>query len=166
MDRARALRLTRDVWTSARIAQAVAVREDTVRFWCSDFVRGRVDALRAHPAWAGATQGAGRSPSHCSAFVGACGKHIELKLVAPRRRDRALRRPHQFRLAGLKGAPQDSGLSFQGPRQTHKLGPCADKLDRVGLRLVQMLAHNYAATISTQGEQHFALPFGTLLLCR
>ena len=49
-DRARALLLTRDGWTSARIAQAFGVREDTVRLWRSDFARGGVDALRARIA--------------------------------------------------------------------------------------------------------------------
>jgi DNA-directed RNA polymerase specialized sigma24 family protein len=36
-DRARALLLTLKGWTSARIAQAFGVREDTVRLWRSDF---------------------------------------------------------------------------------------------------------------------------------
>ena len=46
-DRARALLLTLDGWTSGRIGQAFGVREDTVRLWRSDFARGGVDALRA-----------------------------------------------------------------------------------------------------------------------
>ena len=49
-DRARVLLLTLDGWTSARIAQAFGVREDTVRLWRSDFARGGVDALRARIA--------------------------------------------------------------------------------------------------------------------
>ena len=49
-DRARALLLTLDGWTSARIAQAFGVREDTVRLWRSDFARVGVDALRARIA--------------------------------------------------------------------------------------------------------------------
>ena len=49
-DRARALLLTLRGWTSARIAQAFGVREDTVRLWRSDFSRGGVDALRARIA--------------------------------------------------------------------------------------------------------------------
>jgi transposase len=48
--RARALLLTLDGWTSARIAQAFGVREDTVRLWRSDFSRGGVDALRTRRA--------------------------------------------------------------------------------------------------------------------
>lgn len=46
-DRARAILLTLSGWTSPRIAQAFGVREDTVRFWRGDFVRGGVEALRA-----------------------------------------------------------------------------------------------------------------------
>ena len=49
-DRARALLLTLEGWTSARIAQAFGVREDTVRLWRSEFARGGVDALRARIA--------------------------------------------------------------------------------------------------------------------
>lgn len=46
-DRARAVLLTLDGWTSPRIAQAFGVREDTVRFWRSEFMRGGIDALKA-----------------------------------------------------------------------------------------------------------------------
>jgi transposase len=46
-DRARAVLLTLAGWTSARIAQAFGVREDTVRLWRSDFMRGGVTALKA-----------------------------------------------------------------------------------------------------------------------
>lgn len=46
-DRARALLLTLAGWTSPRIAEAFGVREDTVRQWRSDFMRGGVAALRA-----------------------------------------------------------------------------------------------------------------------
>lgn len=46
-DRARAILLTLSGWTSPRIAQAFGVREDTVRLWRSDFMRGGVEALRA-----------------------------------------------------------------------------------------------------------------------
>lgn len=46
-DRARAVLLTLTGWTSPRIAEAFGVREDTVRLWRSDFVRGGVAALKA-----------------------------------------------------------------------------------------------------------------------
>ena len=48
-DRARAIILTLSGWTSDRIAQAFGVREDTVRLWRSDFMRGRVSALKTRP---------------------------------------------------------------------------------------------------------------------
>jgi transposase len=49
-DRARAILLTLTGWTSARIAEAFGVREDTVRLWRSDFMRGGVDGLKASVA--------------------------------------------------------------------------------------------------------------------
>ena len=49
-DRARAMLLTLVGWTSARIAEAFGVREDTVRLWRSDFARGGVAALKASVA--------------------------------------------------------------------------------------------------------------------
>ncbi len=49
-DRARAVLLTLSGWTSARIAEAFGVREDTVRLWRSDFMRGGVEALKASVA--------------------------------------------------------------------------------------------------------------------
>jgi transposase len=39
--------LTLAGWTSARIAEAFGVREDTVRLWRSDFMRGGIAALKA-----------------------------------------------------------------------------------------------------------------------
>ncbi len=49
-DRARAVLLTLAGWTSARIAEAFGVREDTVRLWRSDFARDGIEALKAHKA--------------------------------------------------------------------------------------------------------------------
>src|SRR5476649_2865958 len=49
-DRARAILLTLSGWTSARIAEAFGVREDTVRFWRGDFARGGVEAVKARVA--------------------------------------------------------------------------------------------------------------------
>lgn len=46
-DRARAVVLTVSGWTSERIAEAFGVREDTVRLWRSDFMRGGANALKA-----------------------------------------------------------------------------------------------------------------------
>lgn len=44
-DRARVVLLTLSGWSSPRLAEAFGVREDTVRLWRSDFVRGGVAAL-------------------------------------------------------------------------------------------------------------------------
>ena len=49
-DRARAVLLTLAGWTSARIAEAFGVREDTVRLWRSDFMGAGVEALKASVA--------------------------------------------------------------------------------------------------------------------
>jgi len=49
-DRARAILLTLEGWTSAGIGQAFAVREDTVRLWRSDYSRGGVEALKRRVA--------------------------------------------------------------------------------------------------------------------
>jgi transposase len=51
-DRARAILLTLDGWTSAEIAEVFRVREDTVRFWRGEFLRGGVEAVKAS-AYAG-----------------------------------------------------------------------------------------------------------------
>jgi transposase len=45
-DRARAIVLTLSGWTSSRIAEAFGVREDTVRLWRSDFMRGGIAELK------------------------------------------------------------------------------------------------------------------------
>jgi transposase len=49
-DRARGVLLTLAGWTSARIAEAFGVREDTVRLWRSDFMSDGVEALKASVA--------------------------------------------------------------------------------------------------------------------
>jgi transposase len=49
-DRARAVLLTLKGWTSARIAEAFGVREDTVRLWRSEYMRGGIEALKASVA--------------------------------------------------------------------------------------------------------------------
>jgi hypothetical protein len=44
---ARAILLTLAGWMSVRIAEVFWAREDTVRFWRGDFLRGSVEALKA-----------------------------------------------------------------------------------------------------------------------
>ena len=48
-DRARSILLTLRGWTSARIAEAFGVREDTVRLWRSQFMNGGVEAVETRP---------------------------------------------------------------------------------------------------------------------
>ena len=49
-DRARAIVLTLEGWTSPRIAQAFGVREDTVRLWRSEFAKAGVAGLKRRVA--------------------------------------------------------------------------------------------------------------------
>ena len=46
-DRSRAILSTLKGWNSAEIAEVFCVREDTVRFWRGDFLRGGVEAVKA-----------------------------------------------------------------------------------------------------------------------
>jgi transposase len=46
-DRARAILLTLEGWSSPRIAEVFRVREDTVRFWRGDFAHGGAGAIKA-----------------------------------------------------------------------------------------------------------------------
>ncbi len=82
-DRARAILLTLSGWTSGRIAEAFGVREDSVRFWRSAFMRHGLDALKAHPgAGSRSGQGAGRLVGGRGGFVGACRRSAELDPAA------------------------------------------------------------------------------------
>ena len=49
-DRARAIVLTLSGWTSAQIAEAFGVREETVRFWRSAVMTGGIEALKKSAA--------------------------------------------------------------------------------------------------------------------
>ncbi|WP_046868947.1 helix-turn-helix domain-containing protein [Microvirga massiliensis] len=44
-DRARAVQLTLSGWPSPRVAEAFGFREDTMRLWCSAFMKAGVQAL-------------------------------------------------------------------------------------------------------------------------
>jgi transposase len=46
-DRARAILLTLEGWSSPQIAEVFRVREDTVRFWRGAFLHGGVEAIKA-----------------------------------------------------------------------------------------------------------------------
>jgi transposase len=49
-DRARAILLTLEGWTSGEIGQAFGVREDTVRLWRSEYAKAGSQALQTHVA--------------------------------------------------------------------------------------------------------------------
>lgn len=49
-DRARAILLTLEGWTSGEIGQAFGVREDTVRLWRSEYAKAGLRALETHVA--------------------------------------------------------------------------------------------------------------------
>jgi transposase len=49
-DRARSILLTLEGWTSIEIGQAFGVREDTVRFWRSEYARVGIQSLETHVA--------------------------------------------------------------------------------------------------------------------
>lgn len=49
-DRARGILLTLSGWTSGRIAQAFGVREDTVRQWRSEYLKGGTGELKTRAA--------------------------------------------------------------------------------------------------------------------
>jgi len=69
-DRARAILLTLSGWTSADIAEAFGVREDTVRLWRSDFMKGGIDALATSVA-------AGPAPVKAEAALRVAGPLLE-----------------------------------------------------------------------------------------
>lgn len=69
-DRARAILLTVSGWTSARIAEAFGVREDTVRLWRSDFMAGGIEALATSVA-------AGPAPIKAEAALRVAGPLLE-----------------------------------------------------------------------------------------
>lgn len=73
-DRARAILLTVSGWTSARIAEAFGVREDTVRLWRSDFMAGGAAALATRIA-------AGPVPVKAEAALRVAGPLLEMPVA-------------------------------------------------------------------------------------
>jgi Homeodomain-like domain len=78
-DRARSILLTLKGWTSSRLAEAFGVREDTVRWWRSQFMNGGVEALetRSLPGPEPAKTQSGPARRRAS-FVGAGDEPSEL----------------------------------------------------------------------------------------
>ena len=78
-DRARSILLTRKGWTSSRLAEAFGVREDTVRWWRSQFMNGGIEALETRPLPGPEPAKTQSGPARCRAsFVGAGDEPSEL----------------------------------------------------------------------------------------
>ena len=103
-DRARAVVLTLAGWTSARIAEAFGVREDTVRLWRNDFMRCGIDVL-----WASVAPGPpageerGSTPRGPAAAEATRGLPAQLDTPPTACRDRSARRRAHQPLATLQG---------------------------------------------------------------
>ena len=134
-------------WTSPRIAEAFGVREDTVRLWRSDFVRGGVEALKTSPA-------PGPAPVKAEAALRVATPLLEAP-VADRhnwtlaRLIGEIREPrgrHHFQIASVQGAAQKK-FRWRRPRHTLKGRQDCDAVDRVGLRLTLRKAQAEAGDI-------------------
>src|SRR5258708_2208472 len=135
-DRARAVLLTLAGWTSRRIAEAFGVREDTVRLWRSDFMRGGVERAQGeHCPRPRATQGRGRAEGRRAASFCPGREPNELDSDPPRRGNRKERGCHDLQIAALQGAAQKRGFRWRRPRHTLKGRQDPDAIDRVGVRL-------------------------------
>src|SRR6266404_4238619 len=133
-DRARAVLLTLAGWTSRRIAEAFAVREDTVRLWRSDFMRGGFEALKASIA-------PGPVPVKTEAALRVITPLLEapsLTGLTGRSRVSSLRSRdvRALRLAD-RSCPKrcEKKFRWRRPRHTLKGRQIAAEIDRVGLRL-------------------------------
>ena len=174
-DRARGVLLTLAGWTSARIAEAFGVREDTVRLWRSDFMSGGVEALKA-------TVAPGPVPVKSEAALrvalpllgdlsptGATG-HPPLRAEIETREACASAAPNYPRPCAKK-VPLAAAAAHAEGRQV------AAEVERVGLRLhlrqqqavagdivllygdeSEALTHPYLALVSTKAEADLRVP--------
>src|SRR5271165_3286346 len=134
-DRARAVLLTLAGWTSPRIAEAFGVREDTVRLWRSDFVRGGVEALKANVA-------PGPAPVKSEAALRVVTPLLE-QPVADRRNwtiprlqvEIEAREGVRISRSQLSKALRKKKFRWRRPRHTLKGRQVAAEVERAGLRL-------------------------------
>ena len=116
-DRARALLLTLAGWTSPRIAEAFGVREDTVRLWRSDFMRGGVAALRRSLAPGPAPIKAERALEVAEALLSAPVADEPLtEQPGPPRKRKAARKPVANARANMVEATPALSISTRQPR--------------------------------------------------
>lgn len=133
-DRARAVLLPLSGWTSARIAEAFGVREDTVRLWRSGFASGGVGVESDRRARPGpGEERNGLAGGHAVARR-AGGRPAQLNDRAASRRDRGPRGGAHQPLAIVQG-PAKRKFRWRRPRHTLKGRQIANEVEQVGLRL-------------------------------
>src|ERR1700687_5465789 len=135
-DRARAMLLSLEGWTSERIAAAFCAQPDSVRD-CR-WIFGREGARRVacpQAVRAGAGQSAGRLiGGRGGVGAGRIGS-AELDLAAPASRDREANRAAHLEIAAQCGDAQKRGFAWRRPRHTLKGRQDAEAVERSGLRL-------------------------------
>ena len=133
-DRARAILLSLDGWTSERIASAFACSRTACATGAGYLVgKGWPGCAPARPrprSGEGAGRVVGDRGSIGAGGVGAA----ELDAAAPGRRDREAHRRAHLEIAAQRGA-EKGGFAWRRPRHTLKGRQDADAVDRCGLRL-------------------------------
>jgi Homeodomain-like domain len=123
-DRARAILLTLSGWTSARIAEAFRVHEDTARLWRSEFMRDGVAAIKASlaPGPPPVKATAALKGRRATSFSSGRRPH-ELDARPACRGDRTARDGDNLAIAALQGPTQKKkGLSL-AEAAAHPEGP-------------------------------------------
>src|SRR5215210_2874887 len=134
-DRARAILLTLSGWTSAQIAEAFGVREDTVRFWRSAFMTGGVEALKKSVAPGPPPVKAERALVVAEEVLsGPVADRPNWTLPPSGGRDRDARGRAHLLLAAVGCAAPKGDFRWRRPRHTLKGRQDADAVDRAGLR--------------------------------
>ena len=135
-DRARAILLSLDGWSSLRIAEAFSVKPDSVRHWRWTFGREGISGLRARTApGAAAGESEGGAIGRHGGVVGRGLGSAELDVAAAAGRDRDPNRAADLEIASQRGDAQKGGFRWRRPRHTLKRRQDALAIDRSGLRL-------------------------------
>src|SRR3954463_4703109 len=150
-DRARAIVLTLSGWTSAQIAQAFGVREDTVRVWRSAFMTGGIEALKKSvapgPAPVKAERALAVAEEVLSGPVADRPNWTLPRLADEIERRAGVRRGAHLDLAAVRGAEEKGGFRWRRPRHTLKRRQDPNAVDRAGLRRKLLKAQAEAGDI-------------------
>jgi hypothetical protein len=139
--------LTLSGWTSSQIAEAFAVREDTVRFWRSAFITGGIEALKKSVAPGPAAVKAARAGRGRGGPVRAGGGPPQLDAAASGRRDRDALRCAHLLFTVVRGAAPKGAFRWRRPRHTLNGRQDAHAVDRAGLRRKLLKAQAEAGDI-------------------